>query len=177
LIPDQVSPAIFFVILFCLLVSGPKIPRGPPGADRISKTRHHLQEPTGPSRSPTPSRIERPPETPRIPRRTNHFSFSYTVRPRIELQRGKKNIFTFSEKVTPDLLVFRFLKQLCYVTGDLCYREVINKFNEKYPKTTISCVAIRKFVKKFVETGSSLNVKKIRKYLDENDEASVLVFH
>jgi transposase len=64
-----------------------------------------------------------------------------------------------------------------YVTGDLCYREVINKFNEKYPKTTISYVAIRKLVKKFGETGSSLNVKKIRKYLDENDGASVLVFH
>jgi hypothetical protein len=28
-----------------------------------------------------------------------------------------------------------------------------------------------------VETGSILNVKKIRKHLDENDEASVLVFH
>jgi hypothetical protein len=54
---------------------------------------------------------------------------------------------------------------------------VINQFNEKYPKTTISYVTLRKLVKKFVEIGSSLNVKKIRKYLDENDEASVLVFH
>jgi hypothetical protein len=53
---------------------------------------------------------------------------------------------------------------------------VINQFNEKYPKTTISYVTLRKLVKKFVEIGSSLNVKKIRKYLDENDEASVLVF-
>jgi hypothetical protein len=140
----------------------------PTGAPR---TRQDIQEPTPPPG--TPPKTERPPETPRIPRRTNHFSFSYTVCPRIELQKGKKNILTFSEKVTPDLLVFGFLKQLCYVTGDLCYREVINKFNEKYPKTTISYVAIRKLV----ETGSSLNVKKkIRKYLDENDGASVLVF-
>jgi hypothetical protein len=166
------------VILCRLLVSGPKIPRGLPGPDRISKNRHHPQEATGPSRSPAPPRTERPPETPRIPRRTNHFSFSYTstVCPRIELQKGKKK-FIFSEKVIPDLLVFRFLKQLCYATGDLCYREVINKFNEKYPKTTISYVALRKLVKKFMEIGSSLNVKKIRKYLDENDGASILVFH
>jgi hypothetical protein len=46
----------------------------------------------------------------------------------------------------------------CYGTGDLCYREVTNKFNEKYPKTTIS------HAKKFVETDSVLNVKKIRKH-------------
>jgi hypothetical protein len=65
----------------------------------------------------------------------------------------------------------------CYVTNDLCYREVINKFNEKYPKTTTSYVAVRKLVKKLVETGSIRNVKKIRKHLDENDAASVLVFH
>jgi hypothetical protein len=44
---------------------------------------------------------------------------------------------------------------------------VINKFNEKYPKSTISHVAIRKLVKKFVKTGPSLTVKKIRKDLDE----------
>jgi hypothetical protein len=91
--------------------------------------------------------------------------------------KKEKKIYIFSEKVIPDLLVFRFLKQLCYATGDLCYREVINKFKEKYPKTTISYVALRKLMKKFVEIGSSLNVKKIRKYLDENDGASVLVFH
>jgi tRNA-dihydrouridine synthase len=65
----------------------------------------------------------------------------------------------------------------CYVTNDLCYREVINKFNEKYPKKTISYVAVRKLVKKLVETGSIRNVKNIRKHLDENDTASVLVFH
>jgi hypothetical protein len=59
----------------------------------------------------------------------------------------------------------------CYGTGDFCYREVINKFNEKYPKTT-SHVAVRKLVIKFVGTGFILNVKKIRKHLDENDAAS-----
>jgi hypothetical protein len=32
-------------------------------------------------------------------------------------------------------------------------------------------------VRKFQGTGSILNVKKIRKHLDENDAASVLVFH
>jgi tRNA-dihydrouridine synthase len=32
-------------------------------------------------------------------------------------------------------------------------------------------------VRKFLGTGSILNVKKIRKHLDENDAASVLVFH
>jgi transposase len=62
-------------------------------------------------------------------------------------------------------------------TGDLCYREVINKFNEKYPKTTISHVTIRKLVKIFEETGSILTVKKIRKHLDENDAASGSVLH
>jgi tRNA-dihydrouridine synthase len=65
----------------------------------------------------------------------------------------------------------------CYVTNNLRYRKVINKFNEKYPKTTISYVAFRKLVKILVETGSIRNIKKIRKHIDENDAASVLVFH
>jgi hypothetical protein len=65
----------------------------------------------------------------------------------------------------------------CCGSGELCYRVVINKCNKKYPKTTISYVAVRKLVKKCVETGSILNVNKIRKHLDENDAASVLVFH
>jgi hypothetical protein len=65
----------------------------PTRAPRTSKNRHHPQEPTGPSRNPAPPRTEIPPETPRIPRRTNHFSFSYTVFPRIELQKGKKKSF------------------------------------------------------------------------------------
>jgi hypothetical protein len=46
----------------------------------------------------------------------------------------------------------------CYGTGDLYDREVFNKFNGKYPKTTIS------HVKKFVKTDSVLFVKKIRKH-------------
>jgi hypothetical protein len=72
----------------------------------------------------------------------NIFPFHIQYVHGLSYKEEEKKI-TFSEKVTPDLLVFRFLKQLCYVTGDLCYREMINKFNEKYPKT-ISYVTIRK---------------------------------
>jgi hypothetical protein len=45
-----------------------------------------------------------------------------------------------------------------YGTDNLCYPEMINKFNKKDPETTISHVAVRKLVRKFVETDSVLNV-------------------
>jgi hypothetical protein len=47
---------------------------------------------------------------------------------------------------TEEVGTFQYLIQ-CYGTGDLRYGKVINKFKEKYPKTTISHVAIRKLVK------------------------------
>jgi hypothetical protein len=64
----------------------------------------------------------------------------------------------------------------CYGSGDLCYREVITKFNEKYPKTTIYFSGGRPKISKKI-CGNILNVKKIRKHLDENDAAFILVFH
>jgi hypothetical protein len=160
------------VILFRLLVSGPKIPRGPPGRPRTDTTPRNRLDLLG---TPPHQGLKDPQKHQGSPEEQTIFPFHIQFFHGLSYKKEKKIIF--SEKVIPDLLVFRFLKQLCYVTGDLCYREVINQFNEKYLKTTISYVALRKLVKKFVEIGSSLNVKKIRKYLDENDEASVLVFH
>ncbi|KAJ8962493.1 hypothetical protein NQ318_000881 [Aromia moschata] len=51
----------------------------------------------------------------------------------------------------------------CYGSGEECYRVVINKFNEKYPEVSISNVGAKKLVTKFLETGSVLDIKKIKK--------------
>ncbi|KAJ8944323.1 hypothetical protein NQ318_016130 [Aromia moschata] len=64
----------------------------------------------------------------------------------------------------------------CYGTGEECYRVVINKFNEKYPEVRISNVRAKKLVTKFLETGSVLDIKKIKKW-NEDDAASVLALH
>ncbi|KAJ8942404.1 hypothetical protein NQ318_014450 [Aromia moschata] len=65
----------------------------------------------------------------------------------------------------------------CYGTGEECYRVVINKFNEKYPKVGISNVGAKKLVTKFLETGSVLDIKKSKKWLKEDDAASVLALY
>ncbi|KAJ8943430.1 hypothetical protein NQ318_020681 [Aromia moschata] len=64
----------------------------------------------------------------------------------------------------------------CYGTGEECYRVVINKFNEKYPEVSISNVGAKKLVNKFLETGSVLDIKKSKKWLNE-DDADVLALH
>ena len=65
----------------------------------------------------------------------------------------------------------------CYGTGDKCYRAVISKFNRRYPEVRVSHVAVRKLVRKFLETGSVLDIKRSRKGLNEDDAASVLALH
>ncbi|KAJ8963353.1 hypothetical protein NQ318_018825 [Aromia moschata] len=65
----------------------------------------------------------------------------------------------------------------CYGTGEECYRVVINKFNEKYPEVSISNVGAKKLVTKFLETGSVLDIKKSKKWLNDDDAASVLALH
>ncbi|KAJ8947681.1 hypothetical protein NQ318_009566 [Aromia moschata] len=65
----------------------------------------------------------------------------------------------------------------CYGTGEECCRVVIKKINEKYPEVSISNVGAKKLVAKFLETGSVLDIKKSKKWLNEDDAASVLALH
>lgn len=63
----------------------------------------------------------------------------------------------------------------CYGNGDFSYRYVIEKFHERFPNVPVTKWAVCKLVKKFRETGSVLNLKKVKKSYNEDDAATLLV--
>ncbi|KAJ8956098.1 hypothetical protein NQ318_016551 [Aromia moschata] len=48
---------------------------------------------------------------------------------------------------------------------------------KKYPEVSISNVGVKKLMTKFLETGSVLDIKKSKKWLNEDDADSVLALH
>lgn len=63
----------------------------------------------------------------------------------------------------------------CYGIGDSSFPVVIRKFSEKFPHTVLTQSTASRLVKKFLETGSVLNIKKQKKTYDEDDAATLLV--
>lgn len=63
----------------------------------------------------------------------------------------------------------------CYGMGDKSYRYIKEEFNEKFRGVNISRNGIRKLVKKFLKTGSVINLKKKKIVHDEEDVATLLV--
>lgn len=63
----------------------------------------------------------------------------------------------------------------CYGIGEKSYRRIAEEFNAKFPEVTVSRMGIRKLVKKFLETGSVLNLKKKKIVRDEDDASTVLI--
>lgn len=63
----------------------------------------------------------------------------------------------------------------CYGIGDSSFPVVIRKFSEKFPHTVLTQSTASRLVKKFLETGSVLIIKKQKKTYDEDDAATLLV--
>lgn len=63
----------------------------------------------------------------------------------------------------------------CYGNGDFSYRYVIEKFHERFPNVHVTKWAVCKLIKKFRETGSVLDLKKVKKKYNEDDAATLLV--
>lgn len=62
----------------------------------------------------------------------------------------------------------------CYGLGEIALREVVRRFNERFPSTNLTRMTAMRIVKKFLATGSVLNVKKEIKKHDENDAATIV---
>lgn len=63
----------------------------------------------------------------------------------------------------------------CYGKGNKAIRLVVEEFNQKFPDIYISNRGARALVKKFLSTGSILDVKKKNKARDDDDAATLLV--
>jgi len=63
----------------------------------------------------------------------------------------------------------------CYGKGNKAIRRVIEEFNQKFPDIYVSNETARKLIKKFLSTGSVMDVKKTKIVRDEDDAATLLV--
>lgn len=63
----------------------------------------------------------------------------------------------------------------CYGKGDKATRRVIEEFNQKFPDIYISKCGAQKLIKKFLITGSVLDVKKIKVDRNEDDASTLIV--
>lgn len=63
----------------------------------------------------------------------------------------------------------------CYGKGNKAISRVVEEFNQKFPNIYISNRGARKLVKKFLLTGSVLDIKRNKTVRDEDDAATLLI--